>query len=116
MTTWNVAISFISGELIAIEVKRYKHVHSKNLRGLKEFQKDYPPARCYLFYVGSTPLYRRRYGTSNRADTTESEAIITPLIGYRIYCLQGCIAVYFSQYFRKKKSSFSELPRISNSL
>jgi predicted AAA+ superfamily ATPase len=43
--------------LIAIEVKRSTHVHSKNLRGLKEFKKDYPPARCYLFYGGSTPLY-----------------------------------------------------------
>lgn len=43
--------------LIAIEVKRSAHVHSKNLRGLKEFKKDYPPARCYLFYGGSTPLY-----------------------------------------------------------
>jgi predicted AAA+ superfamily ATPase len=44
--------------LIAIEVKRSRHVHSKNLRGLKEFQKDYPPARCYLFYGGLTPLYK----------------------------------------------------------
>ena len=43
--------------LIAIEVKRSPHVHPKNLRGLKEFKKDYPPARCYLFYGGSTPLY-----------------------------------------------------------
>jgi predicted AAA+ superfamily ATPase len=43
--------------LIAIEVKRSAHVHSKHLRGLKEFKKDYPPARCYLFYGGSTPLY-----------------------------------------------------------
>jgi predicted AAA+ superfamily ATPase len=45
------------GGLIAIEVKRSAHVHSKNLRGLKEFKKDYPPARCYLFYGGSEPLY-----------------------------------------------------------
>lgn len=43
--------------LIAIEVKRSAHVHSKHLRGLKEFKKDYPPANCYLFYGGSTPLY-----------------------------------------------------------
>jgi len=43
--------------LIAIEVKRSRHVHSKNLRGLKEFKKDYPPARCYLFYSGSDILY-----------------------------------------------------------
>jgi predicted AAA+ superfamily ATPase len=44
--------------LVAIEVKRSSHVHSKNLRGLKEFRKDYPPTKCYLFYGGSTPLYR----------------------------------------------------------
>ena len=24
---------------------------------MKEFKKDYPPAKCYLFYGGSTPLY-----------------------------------------------------------
>jgi len=43
--------------LIAIEVKRSAHVHPKSLRGLKEFRKDYPIARCYLFYGGSMPLY-----------------------------------------------------------
>ncbi|ETR65528.1 MAG: ATPase [Candidatus Magnetoglobus multicellularis str. Araruama] len=43
--------------LIAIEVKRSSHVHSKSLRGLKEFKKDYPPAKCYLFYSGSDILY-----------------------------------------------------------
>lgn len=43
--------------LIAIEIKRSRHVQSKDLRGLKEFKKDYPPARCYLFYGGSTPLF-----------------------------------------------------------
>lgn len=43
--------------LIAIEVKNSPHVHSKNLRGLKEFKKDYPVAECYLFYGGDTPLY-----------------------------------------------------------
>lgn len=26
-------------------------------RGLKEFKKDYPMARCYLFYGGNVPLY-----------------------------------------------------------
>jgi len=45
------------GGLIAIEVKRSAYVHSRNLRGLKEFKKDYPIARCYLFYGGSTPLF-----------------------------------------------------------
>jgi predicted AAA+ superfamily ATPase len=43
--------------LIAIEVKRSSHIHSKNLRGLKEFQKDYPPAKCYIFYSGNDALY-----------------------------------------------------------
>ncbi|MBN2320529.1 MAG: ATP-binding protein [Acidobacteria bacterium] len=43
--------------LIAIEVKNSPHVHPKTLRGLKEFKKDYPVAKCYLFYGGSTPLY-----------------------------------------------------------
>ena len=43
--------------LIAVEVKRSANVHPKTLRGLKEFKKDYPPARCYLFYGGSTTLY-----------------------------------------------------------
>ena len=33
------------------------NAHPKNLRGLKEFKKDYPPAICYLFYGGSTILY-----------------------------------------------------------
>ena len=45
------------GGLIAIEVKRSGHVHSRDLRGLKEFKKDYPVARCYLFYGGAAPLY-----------------------------------------------------------
>ena len=44
--------------LIAIEVKRSPHVHTKTLRPLKEFKKDYPPARCYLFYGGSETLYK----------------------------------------------------------
>jgi uncharacterized protein len=43
--------------LIAIEVKSSPHVHPKNLRGLKEFKKDYPVAKCYLFYGGEKPLY-----------------------------------------------------------
>ncbi len=43
--------------LLAIEVKRSTHIHSKSIRGLKEFKKDYPPAKCYLFYGGQTPLY-----------------------------------------------------------
>ena len=43
--------------LIAIEVKNSPHIHPKTLRGLKEFKKDYPVAKCYLFYGGDTPLY-----------------------------------------------------------
>jgi uncharacterized protein len=43
---------------IAIEVKRSAHVHLKDLRSLKEFKKDYPSARCFLFYGGSIPLYK----------------------------------------------------------
>ena len=43
--------------LIAIEVKRSSHIHSKNLRGLKEFKKDYSLAKCYLFYSGSNAQY-----------------------------------------------------------
>jgi len=43
--------------LVAIEVKRSSHVRKKSLRGLKEFKKDYPPAKCFLFYGGTTPLY-----------------------------------------------------------
>ena len=29
----------------------------KQTRALREFKKDYPPARCYVFYGGNTPLY-----------------------------------------------------------
>ena len=43
--------------LVAIEVKRSANVHAQDLRALKEFKKDYPMARCCLFYGGSTPLY-----------------------------------------------------------
>lgn len=43
--------------LLAIEVKASQHIHPKDLRGLKEFKKDYPMAKCYLFYGGETPLY-----------------------------------------------------------
>lgn len=44
--------------LIAIEIKRSSHISLKNLRALKEFKKDYPPARCYVFYGGSTVLFK----------------------------------------------------------
>lgn len=43
--------------LLAIEVKRSTSLHAQDLRALKEFKKDYPPATCYVFYGGATPLY-----------------------------------------------------------
>jgi hypothetical protein len=52
-------------------------VHLKNLRGLKEFKKDYPPAKCYLFYSGSASLYMGDIIILPPwAGITESEAII----------------------------------------
>jgi predicted AAA+ superfamily ATPase len=39
------------GGLISIEVKRSAHVHLKNLRGLKEFKKDYPRQNVISFIV-----------------------------------------------------------------
>ncbi len=35
--------------LIAIEVKRKKNLSKKDFRGLQEFKKDYPEAKCYVF-------------------------------------------------------------------
>ena len=43
--------------LLAIEVKRSPQVQLKQTRALREFKKDYPPARCYLFYGGTVPQY-----------------------------------------------------------
>lgn len=43
--------------LLAIEIKRSRQVQYKETRALREFKKDYPPATCYVFYGGSTPLY-----------------------------------------------------------
>jgi len=44
--------------LIAIEIKRSSYIHKKELRGLKEFKKDYPQANCYLFYGGRDVLFK----------------------------------------------------------
>ncbi len=44
--------------LIAIEIKRARQVHSRDTRALREFKKDYPAARCFLFYGGSLPLHQ----------------------------------------------------------
>ena len=43
--------------LLAIEVKRSTQVQSRDTRSLREFRRDYPPARCFVFYGGPTPLY-----------------------------------------------------------
>ena len=43
--------------LVAIEVKRSRNPSTKDTRALREFRKDYPPAKCYLFHGGETPLY-----------------------------------------------------------
>ena len=43
--------------LLAIEVKRSSHIERKDTRALREFKKDYPPAQCFMFHGGSTPLH-----------------------------------------------------------
>ena len=43
--------------LLAIEVKRSAHIGPKDMRSLREFKKDYPPARCFIVYGGSIPQY-----------------------------------------------------------
>ena len=43
--------------LLAIEIKRSTRLQPRDARALREFKKDYPPARCYVFFGGSTPLY-----------------------------------------------------------
>ena len=43
--------------LIGIEVKRASKIDTKDLKGLKAFQSDYPTAKLYLFYGGSKRLY-----------------------------------------------------------
>ncbi len=43
--------------LLAIEIKRSTQVQPKDTRALREFKKDYPPAKCFVFYGGSSPLY-----------------------------------------------------------
>ena len=43
--------------LLAIEIKRSTRIQPKDARALREFKKDYPLAKCYLFFGGSTPLY-----------------------------------------------------------
>ncbi len=43
--------------LLAIEIKRSTKLQSKDTRALREFRKDYPPAKCFIFYGGTTRLY-----------------------------------------------------------
>ncbi len=43
--------------LWAFEIKHTQHITPKMLRGLNEFQQDYPMAKCYLLYMGHETLY-----------------------------------------------------------
>ena len=43
--------------LLAIEIKRSDHIQHKETRALREFKKDYPSAKCIIFYGGQVPLY-----------------------------------------------------------
>ena len=43
--------------LLAIEIKRSTQIQPKDTRALREFKKDYPPAKCFVFYGGPSPLY-----------------------------------------------------------
>ena len=59
-TRTNLEIDFVlygPRGLLAIEVKRSPQVQYKQTRALREFKKDYPPARCYMFYGGTIPQY-----------------------------------------------------------
>lgn len=40
----------------AIEVKSASNIHSRDLRGLKEFSKDYPEAKCMMLHGGRDKL------------------------------------------------------------
>jgi predicted AAA+ superfamily ATPase len=59
-TSTGLEVDFIVyGEtgLWAFEIKHTKHVTSRMLHGLKEFQNDYPMAQCYVLYMGHETLY-----------------------------------------------------------
>ena len=43
--------------LLAIEIKRSTRVRGKDTKALREFKKDYPPAKGFAFDAGTTPLY-----------------------------------------------------------
>ena len=42
--------------LLAIEIKRSTQIQPKDTRALREFKKDYPPAKCFVFYGGPSAL------------------------------------------------------------
>ncbi len=43
--------------LLAIEIKRSTQIQPKDTRALREFKKDFPPAKCFVFYGGPSPVY-----------------------------------------------------------
>ena len=43
--------------LLAIEIKRSAQIQPRDTRALREFKKDYPPAKCLVFYGGPGPLH-----------------------------------------------------------
>ncbi len=59
-TEHGVEVDFIlygKTQLIAVEIKHSKTIHSKMLRGLKHFKEDYPMAKCFVLYLGEHALY-----------------------------------------------------------
>ena len=43
--------------LLAIKIKRSTQIQPKDTRALREFKRDYPPAKCFVFYGGPSPVY-----------------------------------------------------------
>lgn len=59
-TTYGHEVDFIAyGEkgFIAFEIKIKNNIHSKDLKGLKQFALDYPEATLYIIYGGERKLY-----------------------------------------------------------
>lgn len=55
-TTGGLEVDFIlygKRGIRAFEVKSSRHIDRKDLRGLREFKADYPPARCTMIYGGA---------------------------------------------------------------
>lgn len=44
-------------QLIAVEIKHSKTIHTKMLTGLKHFTEDYPMTKCFVLYLGEHVLY-----------------------------------------------------------